>query len=176
VDIAAVERDAFIKGYAQGERAGDEASARRGEAMLRRLAATVDEVASLRNDLLKRAEHDLVRLALALAERIVRREIALDRDLLVTMARVAIDRVGPGTVATIKLNPADYAQLTASQAVDTGAVQVLADPSVSRGGCIVQTEIGLIDIGIEAQIAELSQALLVDAVPHSNSDAVGFGR
>jgi hypothetical protein len=38
--LALVERDAFAKGYEQGERAGAEAAGKRGEAMLRRLAET----------------------------------------------------------------------------------------------------------------------------------------
>jgi hypothetical protein len=41
--LAALERDAFAKGYAQGERAGVEAGNRRGDAMVRRLGETLEE-------------------------------------------------------------------------------------------------------------------------------------
>src|SRR4051794_7818467 len=51
VDSAEIEREAFTKGYAQGERAGAEAAATRGDAMLRRLAQTIDELGGLRADL-----------------------------------------------------------------------------------------------------------------------------
>ena len=40
--LADLEREAFTKGYAQGERAGAEAAATRAEAMLRRLAQTLE--------------------------------------------------------------------------------------------------------------------------------------
>src|SRR4029079_16680523 len=83
--LSHIEREAFVKGYAQGERSGSEATAKQGEAMLRRLAATIDEVAALRTELIRRTERELVNLALVLAERIVRREVSLDRELLVTM-------------------------------------------------------------------------------------------
>src|SRR6478609_4135064 len=88
--FAELERDAFMKGYAQGERAGGEAAARRGEATLRRLAQTVEELAGLRTNLVHKTERQVVELALAIAGRILRREVAVDRELLVTMARLAI--------------------------------------------------------------------------------------
>lgn len=160
--VATIERDAFVKGYAQGERSGEEAAARQGEAMLRRLAGTIDEVAALRTDLMRRTERELVNLALVIAERIIAREVALDRELLVTMARVAIDRLGERASATIRLNPADHAALVAVRGPESssGPVQIVADPLVSRGGCLVQSDFGLMDLGISAQMSEMSRALL----------------
>ena len=97
--LAALERDAFVKGYSQGERSGLEAAARQGEASLRRLAETIDEMGSLRADLLRRSERELVRLAVSIAERVIRREIALDPSLIAAMAKVAIDRIGDNASA-----------------------------------------------------------------------------
>jgi len=175
--LSHIERDAFVKGYAQGEKSGSEATARQGEAMLRRLAATIDEVASLRTELMRRTERELVNLALVLAERIVRREVSLDRELLVTMARVAIDRLGERASATIRLNPADHAALTAGRSLPiAGPVEVVADPHVSRGGCLVRSDFGLMDLGIEAQINELSRALLgADESSESETSPMGAG-
>jgi len=173
--VATIERDAFVKGYAQGERSGEEAAARQGEAMLRRLAGTIDEVAALRTDLMRRTERELVNLALVIAERIIAREVALDRELLVAMARVAIDRLGDRASATIRLNPADHASLAATrgQQPAAGPVQIVADPLVSRGGCLVQSDFGLMDLGIEAQMSEMSRALLGSGETNEDGRPVG---
>ncbi len=158
--FAELEREAFTKGYNQGERAGAEAAARRGEAMLRRLAQTVEELAGLRGELIQKTERQVVQLALAIAERILRREVSLDRELLVAMARVALERLGENTAATIRLNPADHALIGhAAHAAEGSIVQVVADPLVSSGGCLVQSDFGLIDVGIDAQLNELAAAL-----------------
>jgi flagellar assembly protein FliH len=162
--LAALEREAFVKGYAQGERSGAEAAARQGDAMLRRLSDTIGEVAALRADLLHRSERDLVRVALLIAERVLHREVSLDRELILAMAHIAIDRLGNRASATIRLHPSDHAALMAvprSQPF-TGAVEIVADPSVSRGGCLVQSDFGLIDLGVEAQLKEVSRAMLGD--------------
>jgi flagellar assembly protein FliH len=120
-------------------------------------------VAGLRAGIMRRSERELVRLALAMAERVVRREIEIDRDLLAVMARVAIDRLGENAVATIHLNPADCdATMGRSASAQPGSVAVVADSSVPRGGCLVRSAFGTIDAGIESQMRELARALLGD--------------
>src|SRR4029077_9773245 len=132
-----IERDAFTKGYAQGERAGLEAAATRADAMLRRLGQTIDELGELRNEMIHRTERQAVQLVLAIAERIVQREITLDRSLLLGMARAALDRLGEHGTATIRLNPADLAAIGDGTDLSGTGVQVTADAVVSRGGCLV---------------------------------------
>jgi flagellar assembly protein FliH len=162
IDPSAIERDAFTKGYAQGERAGAEAAATRGEAMLRRLAQTIDELGVLRAELIHKSERQLVQLAIAIATRVIQREITLDKELLVAMARVALDRLGDTSSATIRLNPEDHAAALAARGgeLSTESVKVVADPIVSRGGCLVESDFGLIDLAMSAQVAEIANALL----------------
>jgi flagellar assembly protein FliH len=162
VDTAAIERDAFTKGYAQGERAGMDAAATRADAMLRRLAQTIEELGELRNEMIHRTERQAVQLVLAIAERIVQREVTLDRSLLLGMARVALDRLGEYGSATIRLNPDDYQAIGAKPSIDGAAVEVLADASVPRGGCHVQSDFGFMDVSPESQFRELARALLAD--------------
>lgn len=158
--FAELEREAFMKGYAQGERSGAEAAARRGEATLRRLAQTVEELAGLRTELVQKTERQVVELALAIAGRVLRREVSLDRELLVAMARIALERLGENVSATIRLNPDDYAFIGAqAQVGESSLVRVVADPLVSTGGCLVQSDFGLIDVGIDAQLGEMASAL-----------------
>jgi flagellar assembly protein FliH len=162
--FAELEREAFTKGYAQGERAGAEAAERRGEATLRRLAQTIEELGNLRAELLQKTERQVVELSLAIAARVLRREVTIDRELLIAMARVALDRLGENTSATIRLNPEDYAVIGAQAHLGEHDVfRVVADPLVSSGGCLVQSDFGLIDAGIDAQLGEVAAALGVTA-------------
>lgn len=155
-----IERDAFGQGFAQGERAGAEAAAARSEAVLQRLKQTVGELQALRAEMIHKTERQVVQLSIAIARRIVHREITLDNDLLSAMARVALDRLGESSTATIRLHPDDYAATVTSSDDSTGVVRVVADPMVRRGGCMVHSEFGLIDVSADAQIQELATALL----------------
>ena len=159
--LATLERDAFATGYAQGERSGAEAAARRGEAMLRRLTQTIEELSALRTDTIRRTEEQVVQLAMAIARRMVGRELAADRGLLVAMARVALDRLGDTSAATIRLHPEDFAALAPAGGVaPDSSVSIVADPVVARGGCLVQSEFGLMDAGLDSQFDELAGTLL----------------
>ena len=161
-DLGSLEREAFAKGFAQGERSGAEASATRVEAMLHRLAHTLEDLVRLRSEMIHKTEHQVVQLAIAVATRIVRREVAIDRELLVAMARVALDRLGDSASARIRLHPDDYTaiQRLGSRTSDSGAVQIVSDPHIHRGGCVVESDFGLIDVSIDAQVEELTRSLL----------------
>jgi flagellar assembly protein FliH len=161
-DRAAIERDAFAQGFAQGERSGAEAAAARSEGVLQRLKQTIGELQALRAEMIHKTERQVVQLSIAMAKRIVHREISLDPELLSAMARVALDRLGDAATATIRLHPDDYAATAgaSSDRTDSSVVRVVADAAVRRGGCLVQSEFGLIDVSADAQIQELATALL----------------
>lgn len=164
--LDALEREAFTKGYAQGERAGNEAAVARADAMLRRLAQTIEELQALRSELIHRTERQVVELALAIARKVIQREASIDHDLLIAMARVALDRLAESATASIRLHPEDHAAVvgrsTASLTAAGHAVEIVADPAVRRGGCVVRSDVGSIDVGIGAQLDELTRALLGD--------------
>lgn len=164
VNTAAIERDAFAKGFAAGERAGLEAAGQRGEAMLTRLTDTLEQLASLRNTMIHRTERQMVQLALAIAHRIIQREVSLDRDLVVAMARVALDRLGETARVTVRMNPDDFAVTAQARAAQLAGsnVSVVADARIGRGGCRVESDLGVMDAGVEEQLREVARALLGD--------------
>jgi flagellar assembly protein FliH len=177
VDIAAIERDAFLKGYSQGEKAGSEAAAVRTERLAHKLSESLDELVSLRKETLRRSEQQTVQLALAISHRLIQREISVDRSLLVGMARAALDRLADYTSATIRLNPDDYAMVGASLSAGgpLSHVQVVADPSVAINGCVVQSDFGFMDVSPQAQLEELARAILDGSAQLPGSDSPGHG-
>ena len=165
--LAALERDAFTKGYAQGERAGLEAGGKRAEAMLRRLAQTLEELSGLRDTMVRQTERELVHLSVAIARRILQREVSVDPELTAALAHIALERLGTATPATVRLHPDDYATVTSGHAAPLGGrqVEILPDPSVARGGCVVESEFGSINASVDAQIDEIARAVLGEAAP-----------
>lgn len=161
--LSALEREAFAKGYEQGERAGLQAGGARAEAMLRRLAQTLQDLAELRREMIRQTERQMVQLALAIAKRVVRREIALDRELTRSMARLAMERLGDSTTVTVCLHSEDMAYVASGHDEwERPHVSVVADPEVSRGGCVVESDFGFVDASVEAQFQEIARALLAE--------------
>jgi flagellar assembly protein FliH len=159
---AAAARTAFEEGYAKGEQAGIHAAARQLDAQRARLANALEELAVLGARVTHRIERQVVNLAIAIASRILHREVTLDRDLLLVMARVALDRMGDVPSAVVRLHPDDEAAVRQDRASwPAGAtIEIVADPGVKPGGCILQTDLGHVDLGLDAQLGELTASLL----------------
>lgn len=163
--LAAIEREAFAEGFAQGERAGAEASAVQADAMLRRMARALEDLATLRTQIARDTEQQMVQLALTVARRVIQREVTVDPELMMAIARVALDRVAEAAQITVRLNTDDHAAIILSH--DQGwfgsHVTVIADARLPRGGCRIESELGNIDAGVEAQLQQMTQALLQEA-------------
>jgi flagellar assembly protein FliH len=160
--LATVEREAFAKGYEQGERAGTEAAGKRGEAMLRRLSDTLTELTSLRASMIRQTENQLVELALAVARRVVHREVSLDRNLMIAIVRVALDRLGESAHVTVRLHPEEFEATGAARVAEFAGSDItfVPDARVGRGGCRVESDMGMLDASVDAQIQEIARALL----------------
>jgi flagellar assembly protein FliH len=165
--LAAAEREAFARGYGEGRADALAATEAASTELMARLTAAIQEIGLLRPALIRRAEREAVQLAIALAARLSHRIIREDPSALVLMARHALEQLGRAQVATVHLHPDDYAIVASGLGLtpDSG-IGLAADPALPRGGCVVHSEFGTIDVGIDAQIRELSRALL-----ESSSDA-----
>jgi flagellar assembly protein FliH len=110
-------------------------------------------------------EQNLVHLAAKIAERVIRREIDGQVDIPLTLIQEALDLATGSQKVTLHLNPADRTALgdrvqqLAGRMVKLGPVHVIADETVSRGGCRVHTEFGVIDQQIEAQLNRIETEL-----------------
>jgi flagellar assembly protein FliH len=154
--------DLFAKGFAEGQRAGAAAAQQETAALAKKLAATLDDLMRVRNEMIRHTEKQMVQLALAVARRVVHREVSLDPQVLMTMMRVALERVSDAARVTVRLNPADHQSVTAALngTATSDQVTLAADGRVPRGGCRVESEYGDVDAGVDAQIQEIARALL----------------
>jgi len=119
---------------------------------------------------------EMVRLALAIAEKIVHRTAAADPEIVTSVLERARREVMDARRIRVHLNPADYELLAETRpdlltiGHDTGrAIEVVADEQVSRGGCRLETEIGIVDATLPTQIAEVRRQLLDEEVKQSSA-------
>jgi flagellar biosynthesis/type III secretory pathway protein FliH len=156
---AQIEQEAHEKGLAAARAQVDEEVQTASADLRGQFTRSLTELESLYTVITSRAERDLVKLALGIARKVVHREVTTDPDIVVTLARVALERLHPRAVATVLLHPDDFEYVNAQRQTlsSTGAVEIVADRAVGRGGCIVQSEHGDIDARIEQQFASLER-------------------
>jgi len=158
-----LEQEAYERGRADGHRQATESAAPGVAAMIARLSSAIQEIADLRTGFLKRSEQDVVRLALEVAKRVLQREASSDPSLLLEIARRAVEKVATGRLVTIEMHPDGLAAVTAEARSETeGPIDLVANPRLAPGACVVQSTAGAVDVSIDAQIQELLDTLLRD--------------
>jgi len=131
--------------------------------LIDRLAASIELLAGERGRIFARAEAQLVELAVAIARRVIGRELSVDPSLLADLASEGIDALGPKERLVVRLG-----ELDDDDAIETirdrltaraPQCQVLQDPTLSRGSCVVETEYGSVDESLETRLATVIAAL-----------------
>src|SRR5471030_562900 len=124
-------REAHASGTREGEAAGRARAAAELQPVIDRLGRSIDEVAGLRARLRSEAEADLVKLALAIARRVLRRELAIDPEALHGLVLAALEKLQGQEICRVQVHPSHAALVTEClrQIVTGAAVEVIPDPS-----------------------------------------------
>ena len=160
---AEIEKEAYERGFNEGQKAGKEVGEKMVEALLKQYAQTLEELGGLRKEVLSASEREVVRLALEIARKVVKREVTIDEDVILALVKVAMNRLGEESVMTVRLNPRDIQSILRSRnAADRAnvlneAIKLVEDPLISRGGCLIETESGIIDARVEEQFREIEK-------------------
>lgn len=155
-EAAGIRETAKAEGVSLGRIEGLQVVAADAVAASRRAVAQVE---AARAELEREAERDLVRLAVAMAGRMVRAEVTLGRPVAAAALAEAVRRAARRRVLEIRLHPDDLAAIRGAAELPPGA-KVVADPAVGRGGCVALVAEGAIDLSIDAQLDEIERGLL----------------
>ncbi len=100
-------------------------------------------------------EKEVVRLSLAIAERVLHREAGMDPLLLAGAARVALEDIRDDRDAVLRVSPEDVGAWVAIMQREGREVDVKADPALTRGECLLETANGTAELGVRAQLKEI---------------------
>lgn len=171
--IEAATAEAYRRGVDDGraqaaaELAASAESERRRQlgALAAAVGRAVDAVAAHRRSAVAVAEVEVAHLAVELAEAVLGRELALGQAPVVDALRRAVALVPDGADLIVRLHPddvtvvGDLPSAVAEAAGVVGQVQVVADPAVEPGGCVVDAGPCRIDAQIGSALARARQVL-----------------
>jgi flagellar assembly protein FliH len=145
-----VDERAELLAALDAERAGLAAARRSAEQLVGSLAAAVEDLRHRRAVELAGLDRALAEAAIELASAVLGRE-ATGADALARGLALA----APGTPAVARLHPSDLDGLEAPP-----GVELVADPGVGPGGCVVEIEDALIDAQLGPAVTRARAALL----------------
>jgi flagellar assembly protein FliH len=158
------------KAYRRGVMEGREQAHREMEGEVRgvveRLTRLIDEITLERQNLFKTTQIFLVRLACAVAGRIINVSALTNSEAILDVISRSIAHLTEKTSLTIRVHPDDLEVVRQHRAdwlsPESGVVQAVveADPQVGRGGCLIDTDAGIVDGRIENQLRLLEDELV----------------
>ncbi|MEA2719717.1 MAG: flagellar assembly protein FliH [Candidatus Eremiobacteraeota bacterium] len=162
-----IAQDARKRGHQEGFESGRDAADREMNDMLVTMRGLLEMARAERHKLMEEAEPELVRLALGIAERVLHQQVALDRGVVVEMAKTAIARLIERDSVTVRVNPADLERMREHRDElialgDIKNLRVVEDQRVDRGGVVVDTDAGTIDARIGTQLEEARKILHIE--------------
>lgn len=162
---ASIERDAYEKGFAQGEKDGMEIGTKKLDKILDKIHKTLQEMVSYKEGFIKLHEKEVLGLICRIAERVVREKVKVDHNIVREAIFEAFNLAADRTEVTVKVSPEDIEYVKGlrpeffDRIKDLKSITIESDPSISQGGCFVETAFGHVDARLESQLDKIATAV-----------------
>lgn len=155
IEMAQVRREAVAEGYRQ---AREETSAEINAAN-NQIAQALSDLAGTKRKLRSDAEGELISLSLAIARRILHREVSIDPEALHGLVHTALQKLQNREISRVRvyLAGADAVRSALERIGAAPAIQVFPDSSLKNGGLIFETTFGELDASIDSQLQEIQR-------------------
>jgi flagellar assembly protein FliH len=161
-----IEKDAYEKGFAQGERDGTDLGQKRLETVIHQFRSLLTAVKEQERTYFERHEREMAQLVLAVLRKILFDEGRWREGMIRKTLDEAMRHVADRKKVIVHLNPVDRQYLQARSGSgpllsgEEGGVKVVEDPCIARGGCLLETAFGDVDATLEGQFDRIASLVL----------------
>ncbi len=162
---AFLEREAYEKGFEQGEKDGRELGQKKIVKSIENIENLFIELGNLKTEILKQCEKEILELVFSIAQKIIHKKIDEDDKIIKEAVIEAMHSVTEKSQIVIKVNQEDFDTIENMKPEffrtfkDLKSIVVTPDQSASRGGCLLETPYGDIDASVEARLDKIHQCL-----------------
>jgi flagellar assembly protein FliH len=123
------------------------------------IATAIKEFADQRDDYFARVEAEVVQLALSIAKKILHREAQVDPMLVATLVRMAVEKMREGSSITVRVSAGRGGAWKKyfGGFPNMARVEIAEDPKLSDQDCLLETELGTANFGLDTQLKEVEQ-------------------
>jgi flagellar assembly protein FliH len=158
-DRSALEKTAYQRGFSEGKSVGREQAVTELQPLTERITRSLAELSSARTRLRKEAEKDLLKLAIAIARRVLHRELTLDPESIEGVIKVALDKLQSRELSRVRVHPDQLAAVKSAleRHGNAARVEMIGDSSLQNGDVLFETVHGTLDASIESQLREIER-------------------
>jgi len=159
-----LEESAKRDGFEVGKKIGLEEGKKEIQEIVQKAMQMLSEVINLRETVYKQLEPQIAKLAIKIAEQIIKSEVTLNYDIVINLIRSALDKVKDREEVVIKVNPSDLENVRSQEdffrKLMTGVkhFEIVGDSTVEKGSCFIDTNLGNLDARISTQLEAIKIA------------------
>ena len=162
--VARLEREAYEKGFAQGQKDGLDLEKSKLAEMGKQYEALLAELRDLKVHILRDSEGEMLRLIELIVNKIIGEEIKTNESIIRYSIKSAAGFLTDKRKVRIIINPDDMEEVKKmlpdlAKLSKGGHFQLTEDPSVGKGGCILETGFGRVNATIDDQIDEIIKVI-----------------
>jgi flagellar assembly protein FliH len=150
---------AYQQGFTAAETAAAQNTAQRVEPLLSGFNALMQDLAGTGRKFRSEAERDTVKLAIAIARRVLHRELATDPEAILGLVMAASQKLNARETRRLRVSPADAALLEQNRGrlEMPAGLEIVADVSLGAGSAIFETSRGELDASVDTQLSEIDR-------------------
>ena len=149
------------QGRAEGEAAAAQLASQNLDPVIASFRGVIGDLVQQRKRLRAEAEEDTVKLAIAIARRVLHRELSTDSDAMLGLVKAAFGKLNVRETHRLRVSPEDAAALEENRArleLPPG-LEISRDASLRRGSAVFETARGELDASVDTQLAEIERGL-----------------
>jgi len=161
-----IEREAYQRGYAQGEKTGIEIAEERFKTAIQSLGSALKDFNEATKRRIEESESEIIRLVLAIARKVVHAEALCNENLVFQNLSEVLKNVAGREAVVVRLNPKDAERMLDAQRdllekfPEMKHLSFEPDDSIARGGAVIETNFGDLDARLEAQLEKLERSMM----------------
>jgi flagellar assembly protein FliH len=161
VNIEVIREEAYAKGKVAGHLEAEEKLHLATQA----LGSGLEQISCLRKSLLTKSKEDMIRLIMAVVKQVIQTEVEENKSIIVKTVTKTLEAAVPADQYYIRVHPEDLKIVTEKESLFLAGMKGLknisfrADETISRGGCIAESQAGEVDATINSQLTEIYEHL-----------------
>lgn len=164
--IEKLKKDAHEQGFSQGKKEGYDAGIQEAKKTVDSLDHIMSSLDDLWHRMVSRYENEIIELVKRISEKVIYGQTRIDNEIVKRAILKSFELIPDPTEATINVSAEDYEFIeTAKEDLfekikSLKNVSIVSDPSLSRGGCRVETKAGEVDADIESRLEAISRSII----------------
>lgn len=160
-----IEKEAYEKGFGQGEKDGLERGEKRMEKTISQCRHLLEEITRQREELFRTYEKEMVQLVLSVSRKVIHHEVMLQDEIISEVLQEAFQQVVDSRKVVVHVNPIDYQTLVTHPdrfpmvQRNRDGVQFVENQGIERGGCLLETSFGEIEATLEGRLNEIASSV-----------------